>query len=54
MISGPRLHTTVPADRERDVAPGDGPRLTRIGGQGYADRDYRTAAHRQGIRVHPR
>jgi len=25
-----------------------------VGGQGYADRDYRTSPHRQGVRVHPR
>jgi hypothetical protein len=39
---------------QRMRAPGDSPRHTRIGGQGYADRNYRTAPHRQGIRVHPR
>ena len=50
-ISGPRLHTSA---HERMRAPGDSPRHTRIGGQGYADRDYRTAPHRQGIRIHPR
>src|SRR5688500_437330 len=34
---------------ERSGSTWDGPRVTRIGGHGYADRDNRTPPYRQGV-----